>query len=110
MIKINMFQAGYGDSLLVQINEEEGKKTVNIMIDCGFNYKTNILPSLKRLLKDQIINRFIITHYDSDHIQSAAKFLEDNGNYKDEKIVNIEQVWLNTYRHIQFYKRNTEKL
>jgi beta-lactamase superfamily II metal-dependent hydrolase len=109
MIKINMFQAGYGDSLLVQVIEEE-KETINIMIDCGFHYKENIKPNLERLLKDQVINRFIITHYDSDHIQSAAKFLEENGTYKNWSIVNIEQIWLNAYKHIQFSKRNSEKL
>jgi beta-lactamase superfamily II metal-dependent hydrolase len=109
MIKINMFLASYGDSLLVQV-EKEGDATVNLMIDCGLNYKNNILPNLKRLLKDQTINRFIITHYDKDHIQSASKFLEDNGNYKDEDIVHIEQIWLNTFKHLQFSKRDTEEL
>lgn len=109
MIKINMFQAGYGDSLLVQV-EKEGDASVNLMIDCGLNYKNNILPSLKRLLKDQTIHRFIITHYDRDHIQSASKFLDDNGSYKEAKIANIKQVWLNTFRHLQFSKRNTEEL
>ncbi|WP_027421078.1 ComEC/Rec2 family competence protein [Crocinitomix catalasitica] len=109
MFKINMFQAGYGDSLLVQV-EKEGGATVNLMIDCGLNYKNNILPNLKRLLKDQTIHRFIITHYDKDHIQSASKFLEDNGRFKDEKIAKIEQVWLNTFKHLQFSKRNTEEL
>jgi beta-lactamase superfamily II metal-dependent hydrolase len=109
MIKINMFLASYGDSLLVHV-EKEGDATVNLMIDCGLNYKNNILPNLKRLLKDQTINRFIITHYDKDHIQSASKFLEDNGNYKDEDIVHIEQIWLNTFKHLQFSKRDTEEL
>ena len=109
MIKINMFQAGYGDSLLVQV-EKEGNATVNLMIDCGLFYKNNILPNLKRLLKDQTINRFIITHYDKDHIQSASKFLEDNGSYKDENIAQIEQIWLNTFKYLQFSKRNTEEL
>tara|TARA_R110002110_G_scaffold150258_16_gene341979 strand:+ start:472 stop:1683 length:1212 start_codon:yes stop_codon:yes gene_type:complete len=104
-----MFKAGYGDSLLVKV-EKDGKETNNIMIDCGFNYKANILPNLKRLLVGQTINRFIITHYDSDHIQSASKFLEDNGNYKDEDIAHIEQIWLNTFKHLQFSKRDTEEL
>ncbi|PHS08090.1 MAG: hypothetical protein COA88_07290 [Kordia sp.] len=104
-----MFLAGYGDSLLVQVEKKENT-TVNLMIDCGLFYKNNILPNLKRLLKDQTVNRFIITHYDKDHIQSASKFLEDNGKYKDGSIAKIEQVWLNTFRHLQFSKRNTEEL
>lgn len=109
MIKINMFRASYGDSLLVQISEDE-KESVNIMIDCGFNYNNNIRPKLENLLKGQVIDRFIITHFDSDHIQSAAKFLEENGRYNEEKIVKIEQIWLNTYKHLQFAKRNLQEL
>jgi len=109
MIKINMFKAGSGDCFLVQISQED-KPPVNIMIDCGFNYKSNILPYLKTLLKEQSINRFIITHYDSDHIMGAISFFNDNGLANDPKIVKVEQVWLNTFRHLQFTKRNTEEL
>jgi beta-lactamase superfamily II metal-dependent hydrolase len=109
MIKINMFQAGYGDSILVQVETKENDFT-NLLIDCGFNYKTNILPRLKNLLKDQTISRFIITHYDKDHINSAHTFLGNNGHYDSPSIVGIEQVWLNTFRHLQFSKRNTEEL
>lgn len=109
MIKINMFKVSYGDSLLVQV-EKEGSQIVNLMIDCGLCYKNNILPNLERLLKNQTINRFIITHFDKDHIQSASKFLEDNGKYKDGSIAQIEQIWLNTFRHLQFSKKNTKEL
>lgn len=109
MIKINMFQAGYGDSILVQVETKEDEFT-NLLIDCGFNYRTNILPRLKNLLKDQTISRFIITHYDKDHINSAHTFLENNGQYDKPSIAGIEQVWLNTFRHLQFSKRNSEKL
>ena len=109
MIKIHMFKASYGDSLLVQV-EKKGKETINIMIDCGFFYEPNILPNLKRLLKKQALNRFVITHYDSDHINSAAKFLEENGNYNEEKIVKIDQIWLNTFKHLQFSNKSAEEL
>jgi beta-lactamase superfamily II metal-dependent hydrolase len=104
-----MFQAGYGDTILVQIGTIE-KSFSNILIDCGFNYKENILPKLKNLLKDQTINRFIITHYDKDHIQGAATFLENNGQFKNPNIVKVDQIWLNTFRHLQFSKRNSGEL
>lgn len=104
-----MFQAGYGDTILVQIGTIE-KGLSNILIDCGFNYRANILPRLKNLLKDQSIDRFIITHYDKDHIQGAATFLENNGQFENPNIVKVDQIWLNTFRHLQFSKRNSGEL
>lgn len=47
MIKIYMFKAGYGDSFLVRF-EPESKNNINLIIDCGFGYKSHILPSLKK--------------------------------------------------------------
>jgi len=105
MIKIHLFQAGYGDSFLVQLSPDT-ESEINIMIDCGFGYKENILPKLKAVLgKDKKIDRFIITHYDADHINGAILFFKDNGKSEDAKIVKVDQVWLNTYRHLQFHKR-----
>lgn len=105
MIKIHLFQAGYGDSFLVQLSPDT-EFEINIMIDCGFGYKENILPKLKNILgKDKKIDRFIITHYDADHINGAIYFFRDNGKSDDPKIIKIDQVWLNTFRHLQFHKR-----
>lgn len=110
MIKIYMFQAGYGDSFLVQLSSNT-ESEINIMIDCGFGYKENILPKLKTILgKDKKIDRFIITHYDSDHISGAISFFNDNGKADHPKIVKVDQVWLNTFRHLQFHKREDSKL
>lgn len=104
-----MFKSGFGDSFLVRL--ELKKETINIMIDCGFGYKDEILPRLKKIVKDdETISRFIITHYDSDHIKGAILFIEENGDYATPKIIKIEQVWLNTFRHIQFSKMEVDKL
>jgi len=99
-----MFQASYGDTILVTAGTTE-KGFSNILIDCGYNYHLGILPRLKKLLKEQTISRFIITHYDSDHIKNAGSFLKDNGLNENPQIAKIEQIWLNTFRHLQFSKR-----
>jgi beta-lactamase superfamily II metal-dependent hydrolase len=104
-----MFQSGYGDSLLVQIDTKSNGST-NILIDCGFKYK-DILEKLKNLLGDSpTLDRFIITHYDADHIQGAITLIKENGLSTSPKNFNIEQVWLNSYRHLQFFEKEDSEI
>lgn len=106
MITIHLFPALYGDTILLDIIEEENQCNTNILIDCGFNFDSHILPLLKKYnAEGKVIDRFIITHFDDDHIRSAAKFIKENGLASNPKIIEIRQVWLNTYRHIQFEKQ-----
>lgn len=105
MFIINMFQSGFGDSILVRLNTKSNE-SINILIDCGFKYK-EILVKVKSLLGDTpTLNRFIITHYDADHIQGAITLIKENGLSTSPKNFNIEQVWLNSYRHLQFFERD----
>jgi beta-lactamase superfamily II metal-dependent hydrolase len=109
MIKINMLQAGSGDCFLVQV-EPDTDNEINILIDCGYNYQKGIEPHLKRIIsKGKKIDRFIITHYDADHIQGALSLIKENGKAASTNLFPIEQVWLNTFRHLQFYKREETK-
>lgn len=102
MDKIKMFKAGYGDTLLVSVNsKQEGE--IHFLIDCGFGYSDTIKPKIESLDK---IKRFIITHYDKDHIDSAYRFLDENGKNLKTQIVEIEQIWHNTFRHMQSEKGN----
>lgn len=103
-----MFRAGYGDTILVQMENNTNK--YNLLIDCGFGYKDGLLNFVNTKFKDEKINKFIITHYDSDHIASASKFLEDNGDCNNPQMVKIEQIWLNTFKHLQFSKRADQEL
>lgn len=103
-----MFQSGYGDSLLVRISET-GKTSVNILVDLGFCYK-NTLKEIKRILGKEKIDKFIITHFDSDHIQGACTLLEENGESTSPVHLDIGQVWLNSYRHLQFFDRSDEEI
>lgn len=106
MIKIHMFKAGSGDCFLVQV-EPNTDNEINILIDCGYNYRRGIKEHLERIIsKGKKIDRFIITHYDADHIQGALTLIKENGKADSTNIFPIEQVWLNTFRHLQFSKRN----
>lgn len=95
---IEIFPAINGDCFLV--HTEEGL----ILIDCGYvsTYRDHLKPALQNLHgQGKSIIRFIITHIDEDHIQGAIKFLTENGNTADPQIIKIDQIWHNSYRHLQ---------
>lgn len=112
MIVINLFKAGYGDTMLVSVKmEDESHPDINILIDCGFGFQTEVLPMLRKMHEDgKKVDRFIITHFDNDHIIGAANFISENGNADEPNIIRIEQVWLNTFRHLQFSIRENAAL
>lgn len=96
-----MYPAENGDCFLISLGEENRK---HILIDCGYAdtyhyYLKKNLQELKQL--DEKIDLFIITHIDEDHILGAIAFIEDNNK---SKIVEIEEVWYNCYRHLQIDK------
>ncbi|MBC8988431.1 MBL fold metallo-hydrolase [Pedobacter sp. N36a] len=111
MLTIHLLPVLYGDTILINIPKSEKQANTNILIDCGYNFTSELLPLLEQFHADgKRIDRFIITHYDDDHIRSAAKFIKDNGSSSSPKIIEIEQVWLNAYRHLQFDKRDLPPL
>jgi beta-lactamase superfamily II metal-dependent hydrolase len=104
-----MLQAGSGDCFLVQV-EPDTDNEINILIDCGYNYHKGIKPHLERIISEgKKIDRFIVTHYDADHIQGALSLIKENGKADSTNLFSIEQVWLNTFRHLQFSKREETK-
>jgi len=111
MLKINLLPVLFGDTILIDIPKSEKHDNTNILIDCGYNFSSELLPLLKQFHADgKRLDRFIITHYDDDHINSAAKFIKDNGPSSSPAIIEIEQVWLNAYKHLQFEKRDLVSL
>lgn len=101
MLKINTYPAKEGDALLVRLGNDE----INIIIDMGYDvtyqdYMKKDLESLRA--KSKKINLMVITHVDQDHILGAINFLEENN--KKDKIIDIDEVWFNSFRHLQFDK------
>jgi len=106
MITIHLLPVLYGDTILIEIvTGGPFPVNTNLLVDCSFNYTSQILPLLKSLsCAGKTIDRFIITHYDNDHISSAATFIKSNGKASNPEIIFVKQVWLNAYRHLQFSK------
>ncbi|SCY13792.1 Metallo-beta-lactamase superfamily protein [Flavobacterium anhuiense] len=103
MIQIEIFPAVNGDCFLLHL--EEGL----ILIDCGYasTFTEHLKPVLETLHgQGKSILRFILTHIDEDHIQGALKFLAENGSAENPSIIKIEEIWHNSYRHLQGERSN----
>lgn len=101
-IEIKMFPASYGDSFLVTCN---GELKTHILIDMGFysTYDNYIKEELVKLgKKGEKISLLVITHIDEDHILGGIRFLEDNCSNYSPKVIEIEEVWYNSYKHLLF--------
>ena len=102
-MKIKVFPAKSGDAFLVNC---DGK---NILIDGGFSetYDKFIKKSLIELnSKREKLDLMVITHIDSDHIGGILKLLTQNNTLSESKIVEIKEIWHNSYRHLQFNYSN----
>lgn len=103
MIKIKMYPACQGDAFLLSFDNEK----TNIVIDMGLKktYSTYIRPDLINLKnKGHCIDLLVVTHVDNDHIEGAISFIEENGS--KNSIIDVKEVWHNSYRHLQFNKKN----
>jgi len=108
MVKVKMFKAEEGDAFLISFGEDQN---LNIMIDMGLEktYQNYIKPELINLSSmGKKIDVLVISHIDKDHIGGALKFIEENG--EDQSIIKVEDVWHNTYRHMQFDKEKIIKV
>lgn len=107
-ICIEMFPARSGDCFLVRLNN--GK---NIIIDMGYketytNYVRRRLIELRE--QGQCIDLLVITHMDEDHIEGVIEFIKENGQLDNPRIIQVKEVWHNSYRHLQFNKPKIDKI
>ncbi|WMJ81439.1 hypothetical protein RBU49_04070 [Clostridium sp. MB40-C1] len=104
-ILVNIYPARSGDACLVRFPNKK-----NIVIDMGFKdtYRDYIKEDFETINKDgEIINLLVITHIDEDHIEGAIEFIKENLFSEDSKIVDIDEIWHNSYRHLQINKRGS---
>lgn len=108
MIRIKMFKAEDGDAFLLSFGKDND---VNIIIDMGLEktYLNHIKPELINLnSKGKNIDALVISHIDKDHIGGALRFIEENN--ADHNIIKVNDVWHNTYRHMQFDKKKFSRI
>ena len=99
-----MLPALYGDCFLVRCHDKE--KT-NVLIDTGFKntYSKFLKNRLLELSKaGETLSLLVFTHIDQDHLLGGIELLKENGHSDNPNIIKIEQIWHNSYRHIQFDK------
>jgi beta-lactamase superfamily II metal-dependent hydrolase len=102
-ILVNIYPARSGDAFLVRFPNKK-----NIVIDMGFKdtYIDYIKGDFKTIKEDgERINLLVITHIDKDHIEGVIEFIKDNLFSEDPKIVDIDEIWHNSYRHLQINKK-----
>lgn len=105
---IEMFPAKNGDSLLIRLDSKQ-----NILIDMGYRntYKSFIRNRLLEIKKEgQCIDLLIITHIDEDHIEGAIEFLKENGQADNPNIIEVKEIWHNSYRHLEFEKHKINNI
>ena len=93
-VSIKIFPAKGGDCFLLNIGR------YHILIDGGYadTYRNHLKKELLSLAeKGVIINLLIITHIDHDHISGILEFLSDNGQSESPEIIQISDVWHNSY-------------
>lgn len=108
IIQIEMFPAKKGDAFLLRFDNKK-----NILIDMGYqdtytNYIRDRLIQIKN--EGQCIDLLVITHIDQDHIEGVIEFFKENRNCNNSKIVEVKEIWHNSYRHLQFDKEKTDKI
>lgn len=109
-IRIEVYPALEGDCFLISIGNEI--KT-NILIDGGFaeTYHDFIKPRLLRMAKrGEELDLVVVTHVDSDHIEGIIELFKENGMAKNPLIIPINEVWHNSYRHLDSIKQKGEEL
>jgi beta-lactamase superfamily II metal-dependent hydrolase len=103
-----MYEANEGDSFLISFGQD---RYINIIIDMGLSetYQEHIKKDLLELNKiDKSIQLLVVTHIDKDHIEGAISFLKENGN--NSNIIKVEEVWHNSFKHLQFNKQKVDKI
>lgn len=100
-IWIEMLPANEGDCILITLPDAD----IRILIDggTGDTYKNSLRERLLQLKSEnKVINLLIVTHIDNDHIGGIIELLKDNGSNTESRIIKIENIWHNSYRHLQF--------
>jgi metal-dependent hydrolase (beta-lactamase superfamily II) len=108
MFRIHMLPAMFGDCLWLDYGEPVDPKV--ILIDAGTAgtwkpLQLKIEDRIASLGRPLVIELFVVTHVDRDHIGGAIKLLEQLHNLK----VTIREVWFNGWHHLNKSKPPLKK-
>lgn len=98
---VEMFPARQGDAFLIRIARDS--RSTNLLVDAGphATYRDVLRGRLAGLAAaGENLRAFIVTHIDADHIEGALAFIEDNGPSSSPSVIEVKEVWHNSYRHL----------
>jgi len=97
-----MYPAGNGDAFLIR---ENVTKPTAILIDGGYasTFQVCISHDLANLAHlGYSLDLVVATHIDADHIAGLLAFFKLNGNSQAPKIIQVNDVWHNSLRNLEF--------
>ncbi len=96
MLRLEMLQAAYGDSLLLEFGSPDRPR--RILIDGGPWYRYDALRErLQKIPESQReFELLVITHVDADHIDGIIRLLLDPSHG-----ITFKDVWFNDWEHLQ---------
>lgn len=105
MLKLDFLQANSGDSFLLSFTSET--KNYNLLIDTGIKNTYDFLDKrISMIPSDEIIDLFVITHIDIDHIGGILRYVEKE---PIKKIKNqFKEIWFNSGMNISKYFQTEE--
>lgn len=94
---IKVFPVNCGDAIRIIQKNGNGKTVGNILIDSGYINTYKILKDgIRDILESKsMIDLWILTHLDADHINGAIQFLTDHENI--ELVPKIKELWFNFF-------------
>ena len=110
-VEVEVFPAGYGDSILVRCVTASGP--FNILIDGGVRstFTEHLASRFAEIsAAGEQLDLVIVTHIDTDHIGGILELFKANGSSASPAVIKVGEVWHNGYRHLDLEGRQATEL
>ena len=102
-----MLPAASGDCIYLEFPDSDFR----MLIDGGYakTYQKYLKKFLLKLAAEgKRLNLIVVTHIDDDHISGIRALLKENGDSRNPKIIEIDEIWFNSLNQC-ITSRNTEQ-
>lgn len=93
-VTIQMLPAASGDCIYLEFPDSDFR----MLIDGGYakTYQKYLKKFLLKLAAEgKRLNLIVVTHIDDDHISGIRALLKENGNSRNPRIIEIDEIWFN---------------
>ena len=102
-----MLPAASGDCIYLEFPDSDFR----MLIDGGYakTYQKYLKKFLLKLAAEgKRLNLIVVTHIDDDHISGIRALLKENGDSRNPKIIEIDEIWFNSLNQC-ITSRNAEQ-